>query len=348
MRFRARQIARGGGRRIVAAAALAACLASQAAGLDFVTVYSPLNHTRPVRPRTEFIILHTTEGSAAGALEKLRRNGEAHYMVAPDGRIYRIIDRSRLATHCGRSMWNGRQGLDEVAIGIEVVGFYNRPITRAQTAALRELVTQLKAVHRVPDDRVLTHSMVAYGEPNAWFARDHRGRKRCGALFASDSVRRELGLGSKPAFDPDVRSGRLAVGDPDLARYLYGPDADVGSFAAGQRTQRGASGRATAAAAAPRPDPNLLQTYYFLPDGRVCRADTVPESVRRAPPPRTFMLSGYTYGGQVAAGGDARVVAGPRWQAPTTIYRMPDGRFTHGGLLKSEILPVGTLVFFRV
>jgi hypothetical protein len=40
-------------------------------------------------------------------------------------------------------------------------------------------------------------------------------------LLARDDLRRELGLGSKPGFDPDVRAGRLKVADPYLNTVLY-------------------------------------------------------------------------------------------------------------------------------
>ncbi len=300
----------------------------------------PANRTRPVRARTDYIVLHTTEGTAAGALHKLCQNGEAHYMVAPEGLVYRIVDHTRVATHAGRSMWNGRENLDNMSVGIEVVGFYSRPPMRAQAAALRELVRRLQAAYHIPDERVLTHSMVAYGEPNQWFRRNHRGRKRCGMLMGTASVRRELGLAAKPSYDPDVRAGRLTVGDPYLARVLYGSNADAESYEGGQR--------ATAAPPPPaRQDSAAAQSFYFFPDGRVNRGDMLSDAVRRAPPPNTFVLSGYLYGGEVSAARSALAIAGNRWRAATTVYRLPDGHFTHGARLPDAALPVGTLVFFR-
>ncbi|MEI7435618.1 MAG: N-acetylmuramoyl-L-alanine amidase [bacterium] len=300
----------------------------------------PVNHTRPVRARTDYIVLHTTEGTAVGALRKLSQNGEAHYMVATDGRVYRIVDRARVATHAGRSMWNGRVTLDNTSIGIEVVGSYNRPPMRAQAAALRELLRQLQTAYHVPDENVLTHSMVAYGEPNQWFRRDHRGRKRCGMLMGTDSVRRELGLASKPAYDPDVRASRLTVGDPYLARVLYGAKADAESYSAGQRT--------TAAQAMPaRQDSAAAQSFYFFSDGRVSRGDLLSDAARRSLPPQTFVLSGYQFAGEVNTNRSVLTIAGRRWQEASTIYRLPDGHFTHGARLGGSALPIGTLVFFR-
>ena len=152
---------------------------------------SPKNKQRPLRPHTLYIVLHTTEGPEAGSLAKVWRNGETHYFIAKDGDVLRIMDRTRIATHSGRSMWEGHHNIDDYAVGIEVVGHYDQDITQAQYAALRELLRQLKSVYRIPDNRVLTHSMVAYGRPNRFHRNYHRGRKRCGMIFARADVRQE-------------------------------------------------------------------------------------------------------------------------------------------------------------
>ena len=150
-----------------------------ASGLEITSYYSPRNCERPPRTRTDYIILHTTEGAAKGSLRKVRKNGEAHYFVNTDGHIYRIIRKERVAFHAGRSMWRGRTNIDNSSLGIEVVGYHNKSITNAQYKALRELLQQLQSIYNIPDSRVLSHSMIAYGAPNRWHKRSHRGRKRC-------------------------------------------------------------------------------------------------------------------------------------------------------------------------
>ncbi len=182
---------------------------------------SPRNKQRPTRKSTQYIILHTTEGSARGALEKLSANGECHYVVDINGRVYAIIDKTRIAYHAGLSMWNGKTGLDSIAIGIEVVGYHNKEITAAQYKSLKALLHELKTSYRISDESVLTHSMIAYGNPNRWQKKRHRGRKRCGMLLALPQTRAKLGLLRKPAFDPDVRAGRLVDADPELSKILY-------------------------------------------------------------------------------------------------------------------------------
>ncbi len=211
-----------------AAFLLALCLFLFASTSDLfaLPVYSTYrfkrNSERAIRRETRFIILHTTEGPAKGSGEKLKRNGEAHYMIDTAGRVYAVVDLTRVAYHCGLSMWNGRTNLDNCSIGIEMVGYHNRNLTYAQIKSLKSLIAELKRKYPgISDDRILTHSMVAYGSPNQWHRRNHRGRKRCGMKMAGLSLRAQLGIRSKPAYDPDVKARRLIVADKELFNILY-------------------------------------------------------------------------------------------------------------------------------
>ena len=194
-----------------------------AAAVTFSNAYrSPRNAERAVRKNTTLIILHTTEASFT-SVNKLSANGECHYLVNTDGVVYRIIDLRRIAFHAGRSVWNGRYNVDDFSVGVEVVGNHDRRPNAAQMRALSGLLKELQAIYKIPDEAVLTHSQVAYGAPNRWQKRNHRGRKRCGMLFATWNVRQQLGLLKKPALDPDIRAGRLVSGDPELLAILYAP-----------------------------------------------------------------------------------------------------------------------------
>ena len=199
----------------------AAAQTSRASKLDIVDRLSPLNKTRPVRPQTRYIVLHTTEGKETGSLNKLVRYGEAHYFVALAGRVYRIVDKAKIAKHTGRSMWEGRNTIDNHSIGIEVSGYHNQDITAAQYESLKELLRQLKGLYNLSDEKVLTHSMVAYGRPNRFHDQNHRGRKRCGMIFADQKVRERIGLKTAPDRDPDVDAKRLIVADIELYNYLF-------------------------------------------------------------------------------------------------------------------------------
>ena len=202
---------------------VALCLLPAVADIEASSRYrSPRNPERKARTSTELIVLHTTEAPARSSLNKLSERGEAHFCVTEEGQVYRIVDLSLEAFHAGRSMWNGREDVDKFSIGIECVGYHDKPMPTVQLNAIRDLVKELKGIYRIPDERVVCHSHVAYGSPNKWQKRRHRGRKRCGMLFAMPSVRRILQLWKRPAFDPDTRAGRLSIGDDLLQKVLYG------------------------------------------------------------------------------------------------------------------------------
>ena len=183
---------------------------------------SPRNPERAIRRSTELIVLHTTEAPARSSLNKVSDRGECHFVVDETGRVYRIIDRDKEAFHAGRSMWNGKEDVDKFSIGIECVGYHDKPMGMVQLKAIATLVKELKAMYHLTDDKVVCHSHIAYGSPNRYHRNKHRGRKRCGMLFATPSVRTILGLKTRPAFDPDVRAKRLVVADDYLNRVLYG------------------------------------------------------------------------------------------------------------------------------
>ena len=219
---------------------------------------SPRNHERRIRVSTDLIVLHTTEAPARSSLNKVSDRGECHFCVTEAGQIFRIVDRDREAFHAGRSMWNGREDVDKFSVGIECVGYHNKRMPDVQLNAIRDLVKELKATYRIPDERVVCHSHVAYGAPNRWHRFKHRGRKRCGMLFAMPSVRLRLGLLRRPAFDPDTRSRRLRSADEYLRQVLYGSIDTMAPYyvaaikgAATPKPPAAATSRA--AVAAPRP-----------------------------------------------------------------------------------------------
>ena len=217
-------------------AALACCQALAAPLVVKDDYRSPRNKERRLRKATTLVVLHTTEAHAKSSLNKLCERGEAHYCVVENGTVYRIIDRDREAFHAGRSMWNGKEDCDTYAIGIEVVGHHDQAVTLQQLDALRALLDKLKQMYKLKDGQVVCHSHVAYGAPNTWHKKKHRGRKRCGMLFAMPSVRVRLGLTARPAADPDVSAKRLVQVDDYLNSILYGSVDTMAAHYGGRRT----------------------------------------------------------------------------------------------------------------
>ena len=316
------------------------CLFAQAASavVSFQNNYrSPRNKERPLRKSTSLIILHTTEAPSSSALQKLSSLGECHYCVAENGKVYRIIDRTRVAFHAGRSMWNGRSNVDDFSIGIEVCGYHNKTLTQAQYRSLSELIGELQYIYKIPDHSVISHSHVAYGTPNKWFKRSHRGRKRCGMQFALPAVRRALNLATRPGSDPDVKAKRLVVGDAYLSRVLYGNVAmrqrPVPAITAAKPAQPPAPAAEPAKAAAKKRD--------------------APARKRRAAPPPTPEEA---VGQLVAESPDVdENVIGPKrsawdiaraaYNAESTVYVFPDGSRRRGHqIIDFKAIPTGTRV----
>ena len=354
-------------------AALAAPLSAGA--LSFSNRYrSPRNPERPIRKATRLIVLHTTEAGARSSLNKLSERGEAHYCIDEKGVAYRIVDRNREAFHAGRSMWNGKEECDSYSIGIEVVGHHDKPVTFAQLDAIRDLLALLKKEYKIADAQVVCHSHVAYGAPNKWQKRNHRGRKRCGMLFAMPSVRQRLGLKAKPAFDPDVRARRLVVGDPYLEKVLYGKvDTMAGKLGrnVAPEPQKGFFSSFFSKQPPERPNEPEMENYYERP-GRASPSGAKPSGAAAAkakPAPKAPSPNAAVKRPAVPAKEPASLrdledrmkfrevgVLGPKispykaagrgWNAPTTYY-FTRGRVLRGDRVDPKRLPAGTRVFLR-
>jgi len=325
-----------------------------ATAVRFVNRFSPLNRKRPRRPFTKYIVLHTSEGEDEGSLRKLVRYGECHYFVSRPGTIYRIVDKSKIARHAGRSMWEGRSTIDNHSLGIEVSGYHNRDIRDAQYTALRELLRQLKGLYGISDENILTHSMVAYGRPNRFHDGNHRGRKRCGMIFARTEVRRRLGIQSGPRFDKDVEAGRLQVADRQLFRYLYAGKPEPPTIASSE----------PAAAPVPTPieipaEPPIVSgsrtawqiardsydrpnTVYVFPDGSRLGGDQVRDWARIPAGTRVILNEAEqeeSFEGFLEIGKDGdtpQALAGAASTSASTIYFFPDGLIRTGAELKRQ------------
>ncbi len=346
----------------------AALVAPLSAGaLSFSNRYrSPRNPERAIRKATRLIVLHTTEAGARSSLNKLSERGEAHYCIDEKGVAYRIVDRNREAFHAGRSMWSGKEECDSYSIGIEVVGHHDKPVTLAQLDAIRDLVALLKKEYRIDDAHVVCHSHVAYGAPNKWQKRNHRGRKRCGMLFAMPSVRQRLSLKARPAFDPDVRARRLVVGDPYLEKVLYGrvdtmagkigrnvaPPPKEGFFAslfnkkpaemANEPEKENYYAKPPAPANAPAKAPKKA------PAKANANPPPAPAAAKREPASQRDLEDRMKYRelGTLGPKSSPYKVAGRSWNAATTYYLIR-GRVVRGDRLDPKRAQAGTRVFTR-
>lgn len=313
----------------------------QAAALDISYRYrSPRNPERKVRTATTLIILHTTEAPARSSLNKVSDRGECHFCVTEEGTVYAIVDRDREAFHAGRSMWCGKEDVDKYSVGIECVGYHDKPMPLVQLKAIAALVKDLQKMYALPDQAVIAHSHVAYGAPNKWQKRKHRGRKRCGMLFATKTIRKILDLKNKPLVDQDVRSGRLTVGDPELEHILY---RDVDFMARFYPKAAPAAPKKLIAKAESKPkDSSVIKTRTAVVDKKtqairlIAKPNVVVKrlpdlSVQAKASPKTISelkSQGYIVKGVISPTMTAAKIAGAKWNAADTYYTIRDKVFS--------------------
>ena len=319
---------------------------------------SPRNPERKIRSSTELIVLHTTEAAEHGSLVKLCDRGEAHFCVTEEGRVYHIVYRDREAFHAGRSMWNGREDVEKFSIGIECVGYHDKPMPMAQIEAIKTLVKELQSMYRLSDDKVVCHSHVAYGAPNRWHRQKHRGRKRCGMLFAMPSVRAQLGLKKRPAYDADVRAKRLVVGDDYLRKVLYGNiDTMKSSYKDKSRSADDKTGifswlkwRGSETKA---PAKSATKTTAAKPAAKTAAktatAAKPKATLQSVTPPQTkqeLIMRGYKIKGSVSKDTTAAKIAGPKWNSPDTYYTIRD-KVIPGNKIDPAHIEKGMFIWMR-
>ena len=342
--------------RLTARAATAlVCIAisAEARALDISNRYrSPRNPERKVRASTRLIVLHTTEAPARSSLNKVSDRGECHYCVTEAGQIYAIVDRDREAFHAGRSMWQGAEDVDKFSVGIECVGYHDKVMPTVQLAAIRDLVAELKRMYRIPDHCVVCHSHVAYGAPNRWHKFKHRGRKRCGMLFAMPSVRRQLGLSARPAFDSDVRAGRLRNADEYLRSVLYGSsDTMVAAYGVRPKVEHKAVKPPSKKVVPPPPKaPPAPKAPAIAPKAPSSAPKPVVSAPRRVlAPPRSIAelkARGYVDCGAVTKERTALKIVGAAWNSPGTYYTIRD-KVVPGSSLNPARIEKGMHVWMR-
>ena len=115
------------------------------------------------------IVLHYTGmQNAQAAIDRLRdpeAKVSAHYLVAEDGTILRMVAEHKRAWHAGKSRWRGIADVNSASIGIEIVnpghelGYH--PFPDQQIDALIPLVAEIKRRHGITRGNVVGHSDVA-------------------------------------------------------------------------------------------------------------------------------------------------------------------------------------------
>lgn len=118
------------------------------------------------------ILLHYTAAGIVSSLDHLcdpqgTNRVSAHYVIAPDGTILRLVDETKRAWHAGISQWNGLGDVNSSSIGIEIVNLGERSDLTAedypdqQIAAVIDLCKDIMTRHTIR--HVIGHSDVSVG-----------------------------------------------------------------------------------------------------------------------------------------------------------------------------------------
>lgn len=119
-------------------------------------------------PITMLVLHYTGMQDAASAIARLtdpEAKVSAHYLIAEDGQILRMVDESKRAWHAGKSCWRGIEDINSASVGIEIVNpgheFGYRPFPEAQIDALIPLVAEIEQRHGITRGNVVGHSDIA-------------------------------------------------------------------------------------------------------------------------------------------------------------------------------------------
>jgi len=119
-------------------------------------------------PVSILVLHYTGMADAASAIARLadpQAKVSAHYLVAEDGQIVRMVDEDKRAWHAGRSAWRGITDVNSASIGIEIVnpghelGYH--PFPEAQMQAVLPLVARIVGQYGIAPHNVVGHSDVA-------------------------------------------------------------------------------------------------------------------------------------------------------------------------------------------
>lgn len=318
----------------------------------------PRSFKKRLRKSSRFIVIHSTESGLRSALNTVSRRGYSNYLVARNGTIYRILDKKYRSHHAGLSMWNGLRDISSHSIGIELVGYHNDPFTASQYDSLKWLIEVLQRVYKIPDRHVLEHYRVAYGRPNRWVKRLHRGRKKDPGVFNFSRAR--AGLTSEDPrnsilYDPDVRAGRL-IPDPDIdiarvrlvdrGRY----DIEVAQLSENVITRRNTAWRIA------RGEYDDPMTVYRFPNGTVMRGNQIRNWDRIPVGTKVYLNRDRTEDVQavtaavpvIIQGTTAFDIAGTAYRRSDTYYIFPTGTIKNGRQVRHwDRIPPGTRVLVR-
>lgn len=137
--------------------------------MNIIPRFSLNFNARPLEPISLLVLHYTGMRTAQEALLRLcdpAAQVSAHYVVDEDGTIYQLVEEEMRAWHAGVSCWRGRENINDLSIGVEIVNpgheFGYRPFPAAQMEAVAALCNDIVERHPAIEPRnVVGHSDIA-------------------------------------------------------------------------------------------------------------------------------------------------------------------------------------------
>jgi N-acetylmuramoyl-L-alanine amidase len=128
---------------------------------------SPNFGPRRGNARPDLVVLHyTAMKSTRDALSRLcapEYEVSAHYLLAEDGRVFRLVEEDARAWHAGAGAWGAVRDVNSHSIGIELANPGDAPFAAPLMAALERLLADVLGRLAIPPERVIAHSDCAPG-----------------------------------------------------------------------------------------------------------------------------------------------------------------------------------------
>ncbi len=135
--------------------------------MNIIDTPSP-NFDERTLPVSMIVLHYTGMQDAASAIARLadpEAKVSAHYVVAEDGQIVRMVAEESRAWHAGKSYWRGVTNINSASIGIEIVNpgheFGYRPFPEAQVNAVIALMQDILTRHAITRGNIVGHSDIA-------------------------------------------------------------------------------------------------------------------------------------------------------------------------------------------
>lgn len=135
---------------------------------EFPTVH---HEERPPGAGVEALVIHDTDSPGVRNAMPIARyfalprtEVSAHYVVGQRGEIIQCVSDGRKAWHAGPSMFLGREKVNDVSIGIELVhtASTGEGYPESQLNSLAYLSADLLATHHLKSDRITGHREVTF------------------------------------------------------------------------------------------------------------------------------------------------------------------------------------------